>query len=120
MATKKRANDASTMDLPTLGAEGDTCGECGAGLSTDQRYCLNCGTRRTGPRLDFEQMIGGGAAAAQTTPMMAVAAPRQEWSPLVAVGCIAILGGMLLLGVLIGNDKNDAGTVAAAPATATT
>lgn len=128
MATRKK-DDVTNINLPALGEKGETCAECSAALATDQRYCLNCGERRTGPRLDFERLLpgvaiaGGGPAtaqAAQAAPMMAVAAPRNEWSPLVAVGCIAVLGGMLLLGVLIGNDKN-ATTVAAAPtATATT
>jgi hypothetical protein len=130
MATGKK-DDATSPNLPALGGEGEACAECGAALAADQRYCLNCGQRRTGPRVDFVRLLpgvaantatnGGGVASAgaATAPMMAAGAPRSEWSPLVAVGCIAILGGMLLLGVLIGNDKNTT-TVASTAPTATT
>lgn len=130
MATGKK-DDATSLNLPALGEAGEACAECGAALATDQRYCLNCGRRRTGPRVDFERLLPGVAAgaapnggpgapaAAATAPMMVAAAPRSEWSPLVAVGCIAILGGMLLLGVLIGNDKNTTTVAGTAPAATT-
>lgn len=125
MATGKK-DDTNNPNLPALGEEGETCAECYAALATDQRYCLNCGSRRGGPRLDFERLMpavaaqggGGVPASAEAAPLM-VASPRSEWSPLVAVACIAVLGGMLLLGVLIGNDKNTT-TVAGTAPTATT
>ena len=56
-----RAREEAPMSTepPTeqLGMEGETCGACGAALATDQRYCLNCGTARTGPRLDFTKHL---------------------------------------------------------------
>lgn len=126
MATRTKKSEPR-LDLATLGEEGDTCAECGAGLATDQRYCLNCGTRRGGSRLEYEQMLfagansGGGAIApAGAAPVARIPAVR-DWSPITAVGSIAVLGVMLLLGVLIGKDDNNNTTqVTAAPATATT
>lgn len=122
MARKKPSDN---LDLPTLGEEGDTCDECGAALATDQRYCLNCGTRRGGSRLEFEQLLFAGPSAGATAgiaPAGPVAGGRapgiRDWSPLVAVGSIAVLGVMLLLGVLIGRDDN--GTQVTAAPTATT
>ena len=105
-----------------LGQEGDVCSSCGAALAVDQRYCLNCGQARAEPRLDFTKHIGAGA-----TPEAASAAAGSgqsgsgavQWNPIAAVGAIAVLGVMLLLGVLIGKDDNGE-TVAAAPATTTT
>lgn len=107
-----------------LGGEGDTCDQCGSVLATDQRYCLNCGTRRGGPRVEPGRQLLTGNGHAATIEMAAV--PRipamREWSPITVIGTIAVLGVMLLLGVLIGNNKNTttvAGT-AAPTATATT
>jgi hypothetical protein len=130
MASRKKKNDPK-LDLPALGEEGDVCEECGAGLAVDQRYCLNCGTRRGGSRLDYEQMLfanpGGGGAMGGNGGTMAMAATGpaghipavREWNPITAVGAIAVLGAMLLLGVLIGNKDNGTTQVTAAP-TATT
>ena len=40
------------------GQPGEPCEECGAPLAADQRYCLNCGRRRGGPRVDYRQLHG--------------------------------------------------------------
>lgn len=114
-----------------LGVEGEACTACGSPLATDQRYCLNCGTARTGPRLDFSKHLvpPGPAVAAAGGPQPAVAgaaatgapvAGQQPINPVTALFAIALLGVMLLLGVLIGKD-DDGGqqTVAAATTTAT-
>ncbi len=114
---------SEAIQLPKLGDQGENCPECGSVLATDQRYCLNCGWRRAEPRVDYERALtqpttalGNGAA-----PGGAQAVP-QQLSPVVAIGAIAVLGVMLLLGVLIGNDNDDPQVVAgaAAPATTTT
>src|SRR5262245_40277744 len=110
----------ATVDLPVLGQEGDTCDQCGAGLAVDQRYCLNCGWRRGESRVDYEQRllnngapVAGGVAAAPQ--------PAQQWTPAFAILAIALLGVMLLLGVLIGKkDNNSTQTVAAQAAPTTT
>ena len=56
MARTKAGGDDS-LDPQILGAEGDTCSQCGTTLAVDQRYCLNCGTPRTPPRLDYERAL---------------------------------------------------------------
>jgi hypothetical protein len=105
------------------GEEGATCAQCGSVLAPDQRYCLNCGWRRGEPRVDYAtQVMPQAVPAGQGGPAPAPApAAGFQQSPLFAVGTIALLGIMLLLGVLIGKD-DDGGTqtVAAAPAQTTT
>jgi hypothetical protein len=112
-----------------LGKQGEPCRECGAPLAADQRYCLNCGKRRGEPRIDFQQHLPAAVAASANggTPVPAqpeaaaappVAAtekgPQRDYTPLAAVGGIAVLGVMLLIGVLIG--KGDSGGTVSAPA----
>jgi hypothetical protein len=106
-----------------LGEQGEPCQECGAPLAADQRYCLNCGRRRTGPRVDYRALPApaetpppSGPPEAMEPPASAVgnAKPERDYGPLAAVGGIAVLGLMLLVGVLIG--KGDSSTPVAAPA----
>lgn len=104
---------------------GEPCRECGAPLAADQRYCLNCGRRRAEPRLDFRRYAPGADQAASTpsaadpvAPTSAVAAdqkPQRDFTPLAAAGGIAVLGLMLLVGVLIGRGDNSASAPTAAP-----
>ena len=118
----------ATERAEVLGEVGETCVECGAPLAIDQRYCLNCGRRRGAPRVDFREHLppenaanGNGAvptpSATTATPpettMPAEQKPGRDYAPLAAVGGIAILGLMLLVGVLIG--KGDGGTATAPP-----
>lgn len=110
-----------TMQIPALGEAGEPCAECGAPLAGDQRYCLNCGRRRSGPRVDYRTYLMPGGMVAQDPPPAPPAAspndppadaqpdpgdPERDYAPLAAVGGIALLGLMLLVGVLIG--KGDA------------
>jgi hypothetical protein len=102
---------------------GEPCEQCGSPLAADQRYCLNCGRRRGGPRVDYRERMRGDAAAAGGEPAPAPAPEaaeakepekgQRDYAPLAAVGGIAVLGLMLLIGVLIG--RGDGGT-APAPA----
>jgi hypothetical protein len=119
-----------TMEPPTLqlGEEGEACAQCGAVLATDQRYCLNCGAARAEPRLSFQKFLRPGAeGGADRGPAVQAAGPsgavatglNQNATILFGILAIALLGVMLLLGVLIGKDEDPA-TVAAAPATTTT
>lgn len=92
------------------------CGSCGAPLAEDQRYCLNCGRRHGDPRIDFRQYEAHPAQQPrehEPTPAPAEEKPARDYTPLAAVGGIAVLGVMLLIGVLIG--KGDSGGSAAAP-----
>jgi hypothetical protein len=113
---RSKATKGETPDPLVLGEKGEKCAECGTPLAPDQRYCLKCGRRRAGPRVDFEQHLGssGEASADGRAP---AAAPARQWSPLVAAAVLGLLGIMLLVGVLIGKEDND--DEQAAPATAT-
>ena len=107
-----------------LGQAGETCRSCGAPLAVDQRYCLNCGQRRSGPRVDYRPHLDGSAQAAAARNGNAPSPPdanqgedgkpARDYTPLAAVGGIAVLGLMLLVGVLIG--KGDGSSQSAAPA----
>jgi hypothetical protein len=104
-STAKQTEEATT---PSLGKEGAPCSECGKPLAADQRYCLNCGHRRGEPRVDLERhLLSGGEGAAVNGRAPAAGATGRAWSPLAAVGLIALLGIMLLVGVLIGMEDSD-------------
>lgn len=109
-----------TMPMPSLGKPGEPCEQCGTPLAADQRYCLNCGKRRGAPRVDYRALAPTAAPAAKPTPNGAekpatetaeekAEPPKTErdYAPLAAVGGIAILGLMLLVGVLIGRGDGD-------------
>lgn len=102
--------------------DGEPCGQCGSPLAADQRYCLNCGKRRGAPRVDYRQRLAVadpgapalGRAGTESPPPAPPEADRQrpakgerDYAPLAAVGGIAILGLMLLVGVLIGRGGSD-------------
>jgi hypothetical protein len=102
----------------------ETCEQCGAPLASDQRYCLECGQRRGGPRVDYRHYMGGssqpsepGAPAepAAPAPGEEPAKPQRDFAPLAAVGGIAVLGLMLLVGVLIGKGSGDSTAATPAP-----
>ena len=95
------------------------CQSCGARLAEDQRYCLNCGKRHGEPRIDFRQYEAPPAQPreneATAREVEATASSREEkrdrdYTPLAAVGGIAVLGIMLLIGVLIGKGDTDSAT----------
>lgn len=91
------------------------CRSCGAPLAEDQRYCLNCGERQSEPRIDFRQYEAPTPQPQEVaSPLPAEEKPSRDYTPLAAVGGIAVLGVMLLIGVLIG--KGDSGSSTAAPA----
>jgi hypothetical protein len=122
MASTTGTGDGETVGLPVVGQEGDTCEQCGSALATDQRYCLNCGWRRGEARVDYERRLEAPVAPMANGSVPAARPATQQWSPVMAIGAIALLGVFLLLGVLIGKkDNNTTQTVAAqAPATTTT
>jgi hypothetical protein len=78
-------------------------------MAADQRYCLSCGNRRGEPRVTPPPAATAPLAAPERpTVQQAAPPPRQaDVSPLAAVIGIALLGGMLLIGVLIGRGVND-------------
>lgn len=96
------------------GTTAEPCRECGAPLAEDQRYCLNCGRRRGEPRIDFRRYDAPPVHPPEPSPPpTGNERPDRDYTPLAAVGGIAVLGIMLLIGVLIG--KGDGGTTAAPP-----
>ncbi len=111
----------------STGGEVEQCRECGASLAADQRYCLNCGRRRGEPRLDFRryapgERTNGDPQAHAPAAVPAAAGPAQpdekaqrDYTPLAAVGGIAVLGLMLLIGVLIGRGDGSASAPAPPP-----
>jgi hypothetical protein len=97
-------------------SEAASCRSCRAPLAEDQRYCLNCGERQGEPRIDFRQYEAPGPQQPHESapPLSSEEKPSRDYTPLAAVGGIAVLGVMLLIGVLIG--KGDSGAQAPAPA----
>jgi len=99
---------------PALGGAGEQCAHCGAELAPDQRYCVNCGLRRAGPRVEYRELLAADApAAAATAPEPALpAAPAtapppapsdtRTVSPLGAAVAIGLLLLAVLLGAVIG------------------
>lgn len=101
----------TTLDEPTqeltaslAATSTDRCPSCGSRMAPDQRYCVECGERRTGGGL--RDALPRTQAIA-TAP--AVAAPRRAWlnpnSSLIA-GVATLLLAMGV-GVLIGKSSND-------------
>lgn len=106
--------ETETEAMPTLGRAGEPCADCGAPLAADQRYCLSCGRRRGESRVDpLARETAATPPATTYAGQPAVAAGPREPSPLAAVLGIAILGAMLLVGVLIG--RGDGASTATAP-----
>jgi hypothetical protein len=124
MADTEAQAAAPAVGSATAAHQGEPCEECGAPLAADQRYCLNCGRRRGGPRVDYRHYMAAGSTVGEETAQAAGAdapqptsaaepeKPQRDYAPLAAVGGIAVLGLMLLVGVLIGKG-NDGGTTSA-------
>jgi hypothetical protein len=112
-----------TLQEPRLGEPGEACAECGSPLAADQRYCLNCGTRRGDPRLDYAQHLknenGGNGAEGPPRgpgdPDSKQPGSGRDWTPFVLVGLVAALGMMLAIGVLIGKGGSGGSDQASAP-----
>jgi hypothetical protein len=120
MATTSGTGEGETVGIPAVGQEGDTCEQCSSALATDQRYCLNCGWRRGEARVDYERRLNGGVTSVNGVAAGGAAASQNpQWTPAFAILAIALLGVMLLLGVLIGK-KGDNGTQTVAAQTAPT
>jgi hypothetical protein len=110
------------LQTPVFGEHGEPCQECGAPLAADQRYCVNCGKRRGEPRVDYRRLMGAAEGeppaaeqpSAPATPTEEGPKAERDYAPLAAVGGIAVLGLMLLVGVLIG--KGNSNNTVAAPA----
>ena len=118
-AQQARANTPEMLTQQAQPNTAEICPQCGSALAADQRYCLNCGLRRGESRVDYETQVLRQQPGANG--VVQAVQPRQQISPIVAIGSIALLGIFLLLGVLIGKDDNNGSQqVVAAPAQTTT
>jgi hypothetical protein len=113
------SGEAPTQQLG-LSPVGDRCAGCGSMLSSDQRYCVNCGERRSQPRFS----LADPPVAATPTVMHPSPAPRQSRgsSSGTFVAGVATLLLAMGVGVLIGrtNTSSPPQKVSAAPATVVT
>jgi hypothetical protein len=107
------------LNRPILGEPNAPCRSCGSPLAMDQRYCLQCGTRRAEARLPFLDMLAG-APAAPVTQVAAVEPSRGVLGRMSAnATLIAFLGCLLLalgVGVLIGGLGSNDSASSAPPA----
>lgn len=89
------------------------CGTCAAPLADDQRYCLACGSRTVEPHVPQPGAI---SPTPPLPPDAATAAPAErDPTPLLALGVLAALALILVVGVLIGRGGDHGSTQAAAP-----
>jgi hypothetical protein len=105
------------MDPPTYGSDGEPCARCGALLARDQRYCLACGSRRSGMSAMLSEARDPRLAPAPAPPPV----PARSREPagwrldagFLAGGACLLLA--LLVGVLIGRSGGGEEQRAAAP-----
>jgi hypothetical protein len=107
---------------PTLGEHGQTCKRCGASLSSDQRYCLNCGEPRAAARVPYCELLDADdneTAAAAPLPRAAATFWTGQggtgWNPVVALVGVAVIAVVLGVGVLIGRSVSSSTKRASAP-----
>lgn len=99
------AADGTTVSLVGSTATTDRCAECGAALAPDQRYCIECGTRRGQPRFALQPPASASAQAASGPAPTALSAGRVGGSPSGAT-LLAMIAALLLaigIGVVIGD-----------------
>lgn len=89
------------LSVPTVGASGEPCAACGAPLAADQKYCLNCGERRTGVPLGLEDLTPAPAVPTEDPEPAAAAPPAPRSIPLTPATAAAGVGS-LLVAVLVG------------------
>jgi hypothetical protein len=105
-------DESPTTELVS-GTVGDRCTNCQKPLAADQRYCVNCGTRRGKPRFSFDSLAAQSAAAKEPEPK-----PHRSRmsSATTLVAGVATLLLALGVGVLIGHNSNSTPQRASAPA----
>jgi hypothetical protein len=113
------ADGGAPIEALVSGTVGDRCVNCGAPLSSDQRYCVVCGERRGAPR--FSLPATAAATETETTTVSTSPSSRDPRRPRFGSGTTLVAGVATLLlailvGVLIGhNTANNQKTIAAGP-----
>jgi hypothetical protein len=95
-----------TVPTQQLGQPGEGCPSCGSPLASDQRYCLECGYRRSASRVPYAQLLTG-RDADEVLPGQEAAAPpppeQPRYSPQLLAGAAGGAAALLLgLGMLVG------------------
>lgn len=98
-------SDALPLVHASAGPGADFCVVCRSALAPDQRYCLQCGARRDGARLEFLDVLAEPQAPPrqlnQATPP---GGGRSRWLKDGSVlGAAVVLVGTLVAGLLIGH-----------------
>ena len=95
------SDTTTAMERPAYGPHGEPCANCGALLARDQRYCLECGTRRAGmaAMLAPRELVTETITEHTVAPAAAASPWRLDAGLLAGVGCLLLA---LLVGVLIG------------------
>jgi hypothetical protein len=88
----------TTVSLVGAGVENDRCSECGTALASDQRYCVECGTRRGAPRFSVHRPAEASVSGVAATPRMS----RGSSSSVTPLAGLAALLLAIAVGVLIG------------------
>jgi hypothetical protein len=99
----------SSQDAPTTETSvPEACANCGTVLAADQRYCLNCGDRRSEARLDFIDILSEDAAGREAAVLPAAVAGSEKTGAegwirhnagvlsLIAVVLLAAVGGVVV------------------------
>jgi hypothetical protein len=110
------ATESGVMPALLTAASSDRCGNCGAQLAPDQRYCVVCGERRGRARFAGAMFGPSAAAAAAPDPDVhlsgsAVRGPRFPPGTTLIAGILTLLIAMGL-GILIGHDTASKSQVA--------
>jgi hypothetical protein len=107
--TTTRDASAATVSSSLVAAAGDSCVECNAKLAADQRYCVECGTRRGEHRIPFMDAMLRPAPQAEAAPPKKHKRVRMtaNGSFIAGVGTLLLAMG---IGVLIGRSGHDSGS----------
>lgn len=94
------------MTTEQLGQPGEGCPSCGSPLASDQRYCLECGHRRSASRVPYAQLLTG-RDAGEVLPSPEAAPPpppeQRPHRPQLLAGAAGGAAALLLgLGMLVG------------------
>lgn len=111
-----RAPAAPVHPTPAPGQQ-KTCPNCHAVVADDQSYCLNCGSRLPDARMPVDRPGAPPPEGARRSD--GGEPPPRDWTAVIALGGLAVLALVLVIGVLIGKSGNNSAKVAASPSVIT-